>query len=66
MALMFLLLSQRRDHLLALFLDVAGEARVPLLDKTGCQAQLEKGDRQARGEVVKVRAFLREPHRLTA
>ena len=62
---MLLAVVERGDDLLALFLDIPREAGVALLDKSGCQAQLEQGNRETCGEIVEIRACFRELHRFT-
>jgi len=49
-----LLLGERRDHALALFLDVFGEAGVALFDEPGCKPELEERHGESRSEIVEV------------
>jgi hypothetical protein len=61
--LLLLLARERRDHALPLLLDVFGEPGMTLLDEAGCEAELQQGDCEDRGEVVEIGARFRELHR---
>src|SRR6185503_7664324 len=62
--LLLLLLLESGDDALALHLDLLREARVPLLDEPRRKPQLEERHREGRGQIVQVRAHLRELDRL--
>src|SRR3970040_1547184 len=64
MFLLLLFLGERRDHALALDLDLLGEAGVALLDEAGGEADLEQRHRKDGGEVIEIRTRRGELHRL--
>lgn len=57
-----MLLRERGDHTLALFLDFLGEAGMLLLDKAGGEPELEQRHREGSGKIVEVGARLGELH----
>lgn len=57
---MRLVLRERRDHALALFLDVFRKPGMTLVDETGGKTELQKRNGERRGEIVQVRARLRK------